>query len=153
MPSIEPGDAGGQVDGGQEVCGSLVVAGRDRPELLELGEEVLDQVTRLVQILVIGTRVSAVGFGRNHRRLARLFQQGKDPCLGVECLVGDQDAGLEFGEQGVRSLQVMRLPRREREAGWVAQRIDRGVDLGAQATPATSDGFIAAVFFAAPALC
>ena len=153
MSSIEPDDAGCQVDGGQKVRGTLVVARRDRPKLLELGEEILNQVTRLVQILVIGTLVPTVGLGRDHRRLAGLFQRGKDPCLGVERLVGDQDVGLESGKQGVRSLQVVRLPRREREAGRVAECLDGGVDLGAQAAPAAPDGFITAVFFAAPALC
>ena len=37
------------MDGGEEVAGGLVVAVGDGPELLEFGEEVLDQVTCLVE--------------------------------------------------------------------------------------------------------
>ena len=44
MSSIEPDDGCGEVDGAEEVDRPLVVAGRDRPVLLQLGEEVLDQV-------------------------------------------------------------------------------------------------------------
>ena len=141
------------MDGAEEVHRPLVVSCGDGSELLELGEEVLDQVACLVEVTVVGARLLAVALGRDHRRLAGLFQRGKNPCLGVERLVGDQDVGLESGKQGVRSLQVVRLPRRERKAGRVAECLDGGVDLGAQAAPAAPDGFITAVFFAAPALC
>jgi hypothetical protein len=48
----------------------------------------------------------------------------------------------------------MRLPGRERQAGRVAQRIDGGVDLRAQAAAAAPDRLAgAAAFLAAPALC
>ena len=53
----------------------------------------------------------------------------------------------------IGAFQVVRLSRRQREPGRVAERIDRGVDLGAQAAPAPADGFIAPAFLAAPALC
>jgi hypothetical protein len=56
VSSIEPNDTGGEVDGSEEVLGGLVVAGCDGAELLESGEEVLDQMTRLVEIAVIGAR-------------------------------------------------------------------------------------------------
>ena len=84
MPSIEPDDGSGEVDRGQEVDGPLVVAGRDGPVLLELGEEVLDEVTRLVQSLVVRARVLAAGLGRDQRFFARLLQRGEDPSFGIE---------------------------------------------------------------------
>ena len=42
-----------QVDGGEEVARGLVVAGCDGAELLEFGEEVLDQVARPVEMAVV----------------------------------------------------------------------------------------------------
>src|SRR3954447_3491668 len=142
------------MDGAQEVGGPLVVAGRDRPVLLQLGEEVLDQVARLVEILVVGAGVLAVGLGRDHRRPAGPSEGLEHPLLGVEGLVGDQRVGPEVGQQRVRPGEVVLLPRAEREAGRVAERVGQGVDLGAQAALAAPDGLVAGPpFFIAPALC
>ena len=51
------------MDGGEEVARGLVVAGGDGTELLEFGEEVLDEVTRLVDVLVVVARQSPVCLG------------------------------------------------------------------------------------------
>ena len=153
MSSIEPDESGGEVNAGQEASCGLVVAGGNGPELLELGEEVLDQVTRLVQGCVVRARVLAVGLGRDHGRSAGLPQGPDHPLLGVERLVGDQGSRLVPGQQGIRALQVVRLPGREGKAGRVAERVDQGVDLGAQAAPAAPDRLVAAAFLLAPALC
>src|SRR4029077_17280218 len=48
----QPDDAGRQVHGGEEVARGLVVTRRDRAVLLEFGEEVLDQVTRRVDMSI-----------------------------------------------------------------------------------------------------
>jgi hypothetical protein len=47
----------------------------------------------------------------------------------------------------------VRLPRREGEAGRVAERVDQGVDLGAQTALAAPDRLARAAFLIAPALC
>ena len=47
MSSIEPNDSGGEVDGGEEIARSFVVAGGDGPELFEFAEEVFDQMALL----------------------------------------------------------------------------------------------------------
>src|SRR3954451_22939767 len=132
----------------------LVVAGRNGPVLLQLREEVLDQVPRLVQLLVVRARVPAVGLGRDHGRLAGPCERPEHALLGVERLVGDQRGGGEVGQQRVGPLQVVCLPRREGEAGRVAERVDQGVDLRAQAAAAAPDRLPApAAFLGAPALC
>jgi hypothetical protein len=51
VSSIEPNDAGGEIDSSEEVAGGLVVAGGDGAELLEPGEEVLDQMAGLVRAI------------------------------------------------------------------------------------------------------
>src|SRR3712207_9421035 len=115
----------------------------------------LDAMTRLVQGLVARARVVAVGLGRDHRLFAGLLQRGEDPSVGVARLVRDQDPGLDFRQQGIRPFQVVRLPWREREPGWIAECVDQGegVDLRAQATSAAPDRLRAAAFLIAPALC
>ena len=81
---VEPahGDDGGAV-GERE----LVVAGGDGPALLELGEEVLDHVAGLVEVLVVGTGRLAAGFGRDHGHLAGLGERLEHPRFGIERLV------------------------------------------------------------------
>jgi hypothetical protein len=52
------------MDGGEEVTRGFVVAGRDGPILLEFGEEVLDQVTRFINMPIeVAGRLPA-GFQR-----------------------------------------------------------------------------------------
>ena len=53
----------------------------------------------------------------------------------------------------IRSDQIVGLPAGQVEADWVAERIDQGVDLGAQSTAGSSDRLVLAGFFWAPALC
>jgi hypothetical protein len=43
VSSIEPDDRGGEVDGGEEIAGSFVVAGGDGAKLFEFTEEVFDR--------------------------------------------------------------------------------------------------------------
>ncbi len=60
------------MNAGQEASCGLVVAGGNGPELLELGEEVLDQMPGLVEVFVKGARCLA-GLARgDDRRLAGL---------------------------------------------------------------------------------
>ena len=53
MSSIEAYEACDEVDGGKEVSGGFVVARCDCAELLEFAEEVLDEMARLVEFLVV----------------------------------------------------------------------------------------------------
>ena len=48
------------MDGGEEVAGGLVVARGHGTELLEFGKEILDEVTRLVDVLVVVAGQSAI---------------------------------------------------------------------------------------------
>jgi hypothetical protein len=53
------------VGGGKEIPGGFVVAGCDRPELLEFAEESLDQVALFVMFSIEFVRRQAVGSGRD----------------------------------------------------------------------------------------
>jgi|SRR5947208_11496933 len=140
------------MDGGEEISRGLVVARGDGPELLELAEEILDQVTRFIEMAVIRTRGFAVGAGGDDGRLAGLLQRFDYPFIGIEGLVGDHDGGVDFGKQQVGAVEIMGIAGSEREAGWIAERIDGGIDLGGQPAFAAPDRFVAP-FFGAPALC
>ena len=153
MSSIKPNDAGDELDGGEEVPRGLLVSGGDRTKLLDLGEEVLDQVTRRIKLSVVAARRGPVGSRRNHRGFASGRQRLKDPFIGVERLIGDQRIGLHRGQQVVRPHQVVRFTASQEEADRVAQRVDQGVDFGAQSAARSTDRLVLAGFFLAPALC
>jgi hypothetical protein len=153
VSSIEPDERGGEVDAGQEASCGLVIAGGDGPELLELGEEVLDQMPGLVELFVKGARCLA-GFPRwDDRCLAGFGQRFEHPLVGIERLVGNECLGLKLWEQRIGSSQVMRLTAGEMKADRIAERIDGGVDLGGQPALAAADRLILAQFLGAPAAC
>lgn len=55
-------------------------------------------------------------------------------------LVSDDAISLGIFEQDVRTFKIMAVPGREVKTGWIAQGIDRGVNLGAQTASAAPDG-------------
>ena len=141
------------MNAGQKASCGLVVSSGNGLELLELGEKVLDEVARLVEVFVKGARYLA-GLARgDHRRLASLGQRLEHPRVGIERLVGNQRLGLKRGQQGICSSQVVLLTAGEMKASRIAERIHQRVDLGRQPTLAAADGLILAAFLGAPAAC
>ena len=141
------------MDAGEEVAGELVVARGDGAELLELAEEVLDQVARLVELFVVGARCHAIALGWDHRALAGGGKRLDHPGIGIERLVGDQRVSRQLRQKGVGAEQVVRLAGSEQEAKRIAERIDQRMDLRAQPAFAAADRLVLAGFFCAPALC
>src|SRR3954454_18144138 len=109
MSSLEPDERGGEVNAGQEASCGLVLAGGDGPELLELGEEVLDQMPGLVEVCVEGARCVAGFAGWDDGRLAGFGQRFEHALVGIERLVGNECLGLKLREQGLGSSQVVLL--------------------------------------------
>src|SRR3954462_12294104 len=153
MSSLEPDERGGEVNAGQEASCGLVVAGGNGPELLELGEEVLDQMPGLVEVFVKGARRLAAFARWDDRRLAGLGQRLEYPLVGIEGFVGNECLGLKLREQRIGSGQIVLLTAGEMKAGRIAERIHQGVDLGGQPALAAADGLIIAQFLGAPAAC
>jgi hypothetical protein len=87
------------------------------------------------------------------RRLAGVSQRLEHPLVGIERFVGDERLGLKVGQQGIGSGQIVLLTAGEMKADRIAERIDSGVDLGAQPALAAADGLILAQFLGAPAAC
>lgn len=138
---------------GKKVSCGLVVAGRKGAKLLEFGEEVLDQVSRFVEVLVVVARRPAARLGWNHGGFAGSGKRRDDPRLGVKSLVSDQNISLHHRQQMVGPNQIVDLSAGQQNANRIAMRISQSVDLGAQPAAGSSDCLILADFFFAPALC
>ena len=132
---------------GEEVSGSLVIAGRNGSVLLELTIEVLHEVARLVQFLVVGALNRSITFGRNDELFSFRKQRPDDAFIGIESLVCQQGVGLHLGQKHVGTLQIMGLPRSQEEGQRIAKGVDHGMDFGAQPAFAAPDRLVFAVFF------
>src|SRR5690606_21458947 len=113
-----------------EVCEQLVVACCDPPELLEFGEEALDEVSFLVDAPVASMRTPSFGPRRNDGNSSGI-ENGVVEVLGVIGAIGDDVAGFEAVQQVLAIDHVAPMARREHEAHRQAERIDKGMDLGA----------------------
>ena|SRR5215211_8622325 len=134
----------------EEVYGGLVVAGRNRAVLLELAIEVLHEVARFVHFLVEEALNLSITLGRNDELFSCRKQRRDDALIGIESLVCQQGVGLHLGQKRV---EIMGLPRSQKEGQRIAQGIDHGMDFRAQSAFAAPDRLVFAVFFWAPALC
>jgi len=132
---------------GEEVSGSLVIAGRNGSVLLELTIEVLHEVARLVQFLVVGALNRSITLGRNDELFSCRKQRLDDAFIGIESLVCQQGVGLHLGQKHVGTLQIMGLPRSQEEGQRIAEGVDHGMDFGAQPAFAAPDRLVFAVFF------
>ncbi len=141
------------MNGPQEVASRLVVARSNSPVLLQTCEEVLDQMPSLVQLTVIFALILVRHPRRNHHSLAFVQQWLNQPGLGIVGLVGKNGLRGCVLEQDIGALQVMCLPWCEKKSCRVTQRIDRGMDLGAQAAFAAAEGLLVRIPPFAPALC
>ncbi len=153
MSSIEPDEYSGEVDCSEKVTSGLVVAGGDSAILLELVEEILDQMARLIQMLVIFARLLTTALGRDDDAFAIVLQRYNHPLFCVIGFIGDDSVRLDVRQQGIGAFQVMSLSWRQMKAGRIAQGIDGRVDLGAQPATAASDRLCFGAPFLAPALC
>lgn len=132
---------------GEEVSGSLVIAGRNGSVLLELTIEVLHEVARLVQFLVVGALNRSITLGRNDELFSCRKQRLDDAFIGIESLVCQQGVGLHLGQKHVGTLQIMGLPRSQEEGQRIAKGVDHGMDFGAQPAFTAPDRLVFAVFF------
>ena len=80
-------------------------------------------------------------------------QRFEHALVGIERLVGDERLGLQRRQQGIGSSQVVLLTTGEMKAGWIAERIHQGVDLGGQPALAAPDRLVWSSFLGAPAAC
>lgn len=135
------------MDSGEEVAREFVVARGDGAELLELAEEVLDQMARLVELLIVGPRRGTIALGRDDRQLAGGGELLDHPGVGIERLIGDQCVGRKLGQESIGALQVVRLAWSKQKADRVAECIDQSMNFRAQPAFAAADRLVFAGFF------
>jgi len=128
------------VYGCQEVSGGFVVACGDASEEFEFGEEVFDQVAGFVEFFIVFSLHLSVRFGRNDGLFSSLLQGLEYPLVGVEAFVRHHRVGFQLRQQDICPVQITGLALGEMEAKRVAERIDGGVDFGAQSPFAATDG-------------
>ena len=141
------------MDCGEEVSGGLIVAGGNCSVLFELAIEVFHEMAGFVHFLVVGALDLSIALRRDHGSFSCRKQGLDDTQIGIESLVCQQDIGLHSRQQRVGAFQIVGLPCGEQERQRIAQRIDKRMNLGAQAAFAAPDRLLFAVFFCAPALC
>ena len=143
--------AAGELNPGEENLGELVVTRGDCPEMLELVEETLNEIAFAVKGEVAGARDFSVGFGWDDWDDGSIVEGG-DEVVGVECLVGDQSAGIDGFDERFSASQILILARAEHHLDRIAEGIDERVNLGGQSAAGSADG-LRTVFFWVPALC
>lgn len=146
MSSIEPDDSGGEVDSGEEISGGFVVAGGDSSELFELTEEILDEVSRFIEVSIKLGRRPTIWQGWDYGRFSGGCQWLADPRVGIVGLVGDQRISGHLRQQRIGADQIVRLPARQPERYRVAEGVDQGMDFGAQPAAAEADRLVV-IFF------
>lgn len=132
--------------------GEFIVASCDAAPLFELGEEAFDAPALLVGDTVVGSSVLPIST-RWDNRFATLLAHESAQAIGVIGSVGEDVFGRQAPDQVACRCHVMLLARAQREAYRQPERIDYGVDFGAETTSGTSKslGLNAPLFTLAPA--
>jgi hypothetical protein len=135
------------MDSGKEISGGLVITCRDRSVLLKLAEEILDEMARFVHLLVVGALDLSIALWRDYGRFSCCKQRLDDTLIGIKSLVRQQGVGLHLRQKRVGAFQIVGLAWREQEGQRIAERIDHGMNFGAQTAFAAPDRLSFAVFF------
>jgi len=136
---------------GKEVLRQLVVAGRDAAEVLELGEEALNQVPLAVQPCAEVRFRSPVGLGWDIGERP-LFSERRADAIDIVSLIRQYDCSSpNMVEQFVGSLAIMALPSGQAQPDREALPIDNRVDFGREATSGTTETMISIPLFAVAA--
>lgn len=122
------------MDGCEAVTSGFALASGDCPELLQPGEEVLDQMAWPVEVAIVVARRPSICFRRDHHGFADRRQGLNEPFVGIEGFIGDGRVGLHVRQQMVSTDQVVCLAAGQEGADRIAKGVDQGMDFGAQST-------------------
>ena len=109
MSSIEPDYGCDEMDRGEKISGGFVVARGDGPELLQFAEEILDEVTRLIEFLIKGALVFPRALGRDDGDLSLRLQARDHTFVGVKGFVGKQDICCHLWEKLIGAGKIVGL--------------------------------------------
>ena len=119
------------MDGPEKSCGGLVVARGNGAVLFETREEVLDQVTGLIKLLVVFALVLAVFLRWNDDLFSRFTSGSENTIFSIVAPVRQDRFGFKCWQKHVRSIQITRLSGHQAEACRITQGIDSSVDFRA----------------------
>src|SRR5262249_19626572 len=120
------------MDAGEKVSGGLIIAGGDSSELLELADEILDEMARLVQLSIKSAARWGVAPGRDAGVFPRREKGFDHALIGLEGFIRQYGIGFHLRQEHVGACKIMRLTTGEEERKRIAQRIDHEMDLCAQ---------------------
>src|SRR3954469_10817902 len=129
------------MDGGGVAGICLVIAGGDGPELLQLGEGVLDEVAPAIHVAIEVDRGLADGLGRDHRDGPAGVKVCPQP-VHVEGFVAEQGVEGDARNQRPHADAVVALAGQQDEAHQVAEGVDEGDDLGGQTAARAADRLV-----------
>jgi hypothetical protein len=96
----------------------------------------------LVKLLVVFALHLAIGLRWNHGNFTRLLPGVQDALVGVEALVGEQNISVQLRQQYIGPFQIAGLSTGEMKSNGIAERVDGGVNFGAQPALAAPDGLL-----------
>jgi len=123
------------MDSGEKVCCCFVIASGNSPVLLKLAEEILDQVSGLIEFSVIGALCFSVAFGWDHSAFAISLELVNDPFMRIEDFVGNQGICRFESTEPQRLADHELAPELKVKPVGVAQRINRGMNLRTRSHP------------------
>ena len=130
------------MDHGKEVLGQFIVAGSDPAEVLQLGEEALDQVPLAVESSAEVRFRPTVGLWRDIGE--RAFAAERSPnAVGIIRLVCKHDcSGTNMVEQIVSRLPVVPLPSGQAQPDWESLPVDNRMDFSREPASGTTETII-----------
>jgi len=140
-------DSGGKVDHRLEAAVCLVASHCYAFEFLQLAEEVLDQVTPFVNVLIDIERLGAPGMLRDDDLRLAFIQVFDDP-VGIKGLVGDQAAEFDVLNQGRDTDGIKAMAGKQDEPHQVPERVGQREDFGGPAALRLADGLVLSPPFA-----
>ncbi len=131
------------MNGCEEVASGFVVTRGDSSKKLEFGEKVLDQMPGFIKFLVVPPLLLAIGLRWDYCLFSGSQKWFQHPSIRVEALVGNDGTRLDPRQQHIGPVQFAALAAAQVKADRVAERVDGGMNLGAQPPFAAPDGLAA----------
>ena len=136
--SSKPDSDGGEEDKAEEVDGGLLVAGGDSSVAFDLAEEVLDEMTLLVEVGVDRALACAVRLRGDDR--GHLFVlDGLDDAVGVVAFVGDEVLPLGLLDELGRFGDVVDVPWGDVDVERITEPVHESVDFGSETAARASN--------------
>jgi hypothetical protein len=126
--SLKPKDGGNNVDHGGEARISLFVARGNASKPFHLTEEIFDEMTPFVLVLVM-RGMPAGPLAKRDDSLNVSARQAVAQPVRVERLVADESQAIDASHKSIEACDVVAIARQQHEADQIAERVYDGRDL------------------------